>query len=386
MSIAVLQVIPNLGAGGAEQSCIDIVSGLKSRGDRAIVVTAGGHRLHEVDALGGERYERNVASKNPAIILGNAFWLAKFIREQRVDIIHARSRAPAWSAWLASRMTGCPFVTTFHAAYQFSNPAKQAYNSVMAKADHIIAVSQDLAEHIKDNYRIDENRLTVIYRGIDVDRFNPAAIDPAKQQAMRQHWQVAATDKIILMPARLSPIKGHGLLLDALSRITAALDGVKLIILGDDQGRSGYRRELDTHIATKGLQDKVRIIAHCTDMPTAYSLASLVVAPSLVPEGFGRVPVEAMAMGLPVIASNLGAMKETVLQGETGWLLPIDDPDPWSKQILLALDLTADQRRSMADKGMRRSRTLFNHKHMIAETLAVYDAVLVQKRDLGFGI
>lgn len=376
MSISVLQIIPNLGAGGAEQSCIDIVAGLKARGDRAIVVTSDGHRVGEVDVLGGERYERNVASKNPAVIVNNALWLAQFIRSQRVDIIHARSRAPAWSAWLASRITGCRFVTTFHAAYQFSNPFKQAYNSVMAKADHVIAVSQELAQHVADHYGVAHNRLTVIYRGIDVDRFNPAVIDPAKQVAMRQQWQASEDERIILFPARLSPIKGHKLIIDALSPITAALDKVKLVIIGDDQGRSSYLRELETMIVAKGLQDKVKLVPHCADMPTAYSLATLVVVPSLVPEGFGRVPVEAMAMGVPVIASNLGAIKETVLDGETGWLLPVDDPEPWSKQILQALDLPDAQRRDMATKGMKRTRTLFNHKHMIAETLAVYDALL----------
>lgn len=379
MSITVLQVIPNLGAGGAEQSCIDIVAGLKARGDRAIVVTSDGHRMGEVDVLGGERYERNVASKNPAVIINNALWLAQFIRAQRVDIVHARSRAPAWSAWLASRITGCRFVTTFHAAYQFSNPLKKTYNSVMAKADHVIAVSQELAQHTEEHYGVDRNRLTVIYRGIDVDRFNPAVIDSAKQHAMRQQWQVREDERIILFPARLSPIKGHKLIIEALSPITAALDKVKLVIIGDDQGRSSYLRELEAVIAAKGLQDKVQLVPHCADMPTAYSLASLVVVPSLVPEGFGRVPVEAMAMGVPVIASNLGAIKETVLDGETGWLLPVDDPEPWSKQILQALDLPDAQRRDMASKGMKRTRTLFNHKHMIAETLAVYDALLTGK-------
>lgn len=380
MTITVLQVLPNLGAGGAEQSCIDIVQGLRIRGDRAIVVSAGGVRVNEVEAVGGEHFQHDVASKNPLTILANAYWLAQFIRKHKVDIIHARSRAPAWSAWLASRMTGCPFVTTFHATYKFTNSLKHAYNAIMAKGDHVIAISQELAEHVRQSYGVADNRLTVIYRGVDFEAYDLSRLDRHKQAQLRQDWGVPDGKKIILMPARLSPIKGHVLLIEALAPLQPALDDVVTVIMGDDQGRTDYRADLERLIIEKGLHEKVLIVPHSRDMPTAYSLADLVVVPSQVPEGFGRVPVEAMAMGIPVLGSKLGGLKETILDGETGWLIPPHDAEAWRKAILKALEMDASQRAVMAEKAMKRARTSFNQRQMITETLSVYDDLLLQRR------
>jgi glycosyltransferase involved in cell wall biosynthesis len=386
MPITVLQIIPNLGAGGGEQACIDMTAGLTARCCRALVVSAGGRRVAEIARLGGEHFEQPVASKNPVKIIKNAFWLARFIRAQKVDIVHARSRAPAWSAGMAARMTKRPFVTTFNAIYKFSNPFKKAYNRSMARGDVIIAISRFVADHIREAYAIDPKKIRIIYRGIDLEKFSPARVTDEQRAALRQSWNVRDGQRLILLPARLSPIKGQALFIKAMALLSrrspkgegglpADTDAVAVIV-GDDQGREGYRRELEELIRANNLQDKVRLVKHCADMPAAYSLVDLVVMPSFVPEGFGRVPVEAMAMGVPVIASDLGATRETVVENETGWLLPPENPEKWAAAIKQALSLSPEQRAQMAHKAVRRVQTLFNRKNMIAETLAVYDAIM----------
>jgi glycosyltransferase involved in cell wall biosynthesis len=373
---AVLQVIPNLGAGGAEQSCIDIVTGLKERGYLPLVVSAGGARAPEVERLGGRHYTHRVNSKNPLIILNNAFWLARFIREKRVDIVHARSRAPAWSAWLAARMAKCPFVTTFHAAYKFSSALKRCYNRIMTRGGRVIAISQFIADHIAQSYRINPEKIRVIPRGIELDRFAPEHVTEDCRDELRREWNVSEKQKIVLMPARISPIKGHRLLIEAMALLPLDMADVIAVVIGDAQGREGYLRELEGRIRSNGLQNNVRLVGHCTDMPAAYSLASAVAVPAMVPEGFGRVPVEAMAMGVPVIASDLGAPRETVLDGVTGWLLPPSNPQAWADAIVRALTMMPEERLRMTRAGMDRARARYSRDKMIRDTLAVYDEVL----------
>jgi lipid-A-disaccharide synthase len=372
----VLQVIPNLGAGGAEQSCIDIVAGLKEHDGLPLVVSAGGPRAPEVERLGGRHYTHRVNSKNPFVILKNALWLARFIREKRVDIVHARSRAPAWSAWLAARMTGRPFVTTFHAAYKFSSAPKKFYNRVMTRGVRVIAISQFIADHIVSSYGINPDKIRVIPRGIELDRFAPQLVTEARRSELRREWVVPEKQKIVLMPARISPIKGHRLLIEAMALLPLDVEDVVAVVIGDAQGREGYRRELEGRIRSNGLLNNVKLVGHCSDMPAAYSLASIVIVPAAVPEGFGRVPVEAMAMGVPVIVSDLGAPRETVLEGETGWLLPPSNPQAWADAIVHALTMTPEARARMAKAGMERARTLYSRDSMIRATMAVYDEVL----------
>jgi glycosyltransferase involved in cell wall biosynthesis len=376
MTRTVLQIIPNMGAGGAEQACVDIVAGVAGRGDRALVVSAGGNRVAEIGKAGGIHVQHPVNSKNPATIIANAFWLARFIREQRVDIVHARSRAPAWSAWAACRLTGARFVTTFHAAYKFSNPAKKAYNRVMVRGQRVIAISQFIAAHIRNAYGVDPQKIRVIPRGIDLDRFSPEAVTEERREALRVSWRVGREQKVIFLPARLSPIKGQALLIRAMTLLPPECRDAVAVIAGDDQGRGDYRRELEALIESAGSGERVRLAPHCADMPAACSLAAVVVAPSRVPEGFGRVPVEAMAMGIPVIASRLGATVETVQEGVTGWLLPPENPGAWAGALTRALTLSPDERATMAYAATRHVAARFNRNRMIAATLAVYDEVM----------
>jgi glycosyltransferase involved in cell wall biosynthesis len=326
-----------------------------------------------VERLGGRHYTHPVHSKNPLTILKNAFWLARFIRDRHVNVVHARSRAPAWSVWMASRMTQRPFVTTVHAAYKFSTKIKKFYNSVMARGDRIVAISPYIAHQITRAYSVDVKKIRIVNRGIDLERFSPDNVSEERREALRKAWNVKKGQKIVLMPARVSPIKGHTLLIEAIAHLPHNDGQTVAVLLGDDQGRHGYRRELEALIRSSGLQNEVRMVDHCNDMPAAYSLATVAVAPSRFPEGFGRVPVEAMAMGVPVIASDLGAMHDTVRDGETGWLLPPSNPRVWAEAIARALALTPEERADMAKDAMLRAHASYDLRRMVIDTLAVYD-------------
>lgn len=382
MSFAVLQIIPSLGAGGAEQACVDIVAGLKAAGHRAIVISSGGSRVREITAAGGEHIIRPVASKNPLTIMANALWLARFVRRQKIDIIHARSRAPAWSARIASRLGGCAFVTTFHAAYKFSNPAKKLYNSVMAKGDRVIAISRFIARHVEKTYGADSAKICIVPRGIDLDKFAPETVAEDRRAALRRAWGAGEAQRLILLPSRLSPIKGQSVLIEAMTLLPPDFGDVKAILVGDDQGRMDYRAGLEKRIMQRGLQSRVRLARPCADMPAAYSLAALVVAPSLVPEGFGRVPVEAMAMGVPVIATALGGYEETISQGETGWLVPPNDAAKLAGAIVTALRQTPERRAAMTQKAMQAARAHYGKPKMVADTLKVYEELAPRQKSL----
>lgn len=372
----VLQIIPTLGAGGAEQACVDITAALKAKGHRAIVVSAGGQRVVEIEKAGGLHIQRSVNSKNPFVMLANALWLAQFIRQEGVDILHARSRAPAWSAFWASRMVPCAFMTTFHAAYKFSNPAKKFYNSVMAKGDRIVAISQFIGHHIHDAYGVARDKIRVISRGISLDKFTPQDVTEERKAKLRQMWDVGPEQPVILLPSRLSSIKGQNVLIEAMALLPPALKHVAAVIVGDDQGRTGYRRELKNLITARSLQGRVHLVSHCYDMPAAYTISTLVVAPSLVPEGFGRVPIEAMAMGVPIIATNIGGHNETIRNGETGWLIEPNNPQKLADAIVQAFNQTAEQRAAMAQKAVHHVYDHYDKQKMIAKTLAVYDELM----------
>jgi glycosyltransferase involved in cell wall biosynthesis len=371
--MTILQIIPSLGAGGAEQACVDVAAGLKATGHRPIVISSGGPRVAEIMQMGGEHFTRPVHSKNPLRMMQNAFWLARFVRERKVDIIHARSRAPAWSALWASRMTGCAFVTTNHAAYKFSSDIKKFYNSVMVRSDRIIAISDFIAAHIQKHYGVVADKIRTIPRGIDLDKFALEKVTEARRDVLRQTWNVSSNQQLILVPSRLSSIKGQSVLIEAMALLPYSLQNVTAIILGHDQGRVGYRQQLADLISAKKLQDRIKLVEHCNDMPAAYSLASLVVAPSLVPEGFGRVPVEAMIMGVPVVATELGGFTETIRAGVTGWLVPPNDAKALADAIIKAFAQTAEERTVLVLTAGQHARALYDKNKMVADTISVYE-------------
>ncbi|MDB5477738.1 MAG: glycosyl transferase [Alphaproteobacteria bacterium] len=370
----ILQLIPTMQSGGAEQSCIDVTAALTQAGHVAFVATQGGRWSGEIIRAGGKIIHLPLKKKNPLTIWRNAKKLEKIIRDHKIDLVHARSRAPAWSGYFAAKKTGIPFMTTFHAAYKFSSKLKQRYNSVMAKGVRVIAISQYIAQHILDHYHTDPSRLRIIYRGTPLERFHPNMIHSERLIKLAREWQVPEDKHLILMPSRLTRIKGHHILIEALAKLNR--DDYFCIICGATPDREHYQEELHHFIAQHGLKEKIRIVGICSDMPAALRLAQLVVAPSLVPEGFGRIPVEAQAMGTPVVASAIGGHKEVVIDGETGFLVPPDDADAMAAAMNKALDMNPAERQMMGNNAMNFVSQHFGKEQMTSQTLAVYDEIL----------
>ena len=383
--VTILQVVPRLDTGGSEQATVEIADALTRAGASALVATEGGRMATAIAQTGGEVIELPMASKNPLTILANARRLRRLVEERGVDLLHARSRAPAWSAFLAARVTGRPFVTTYHGAYGSTlGPLKSAYNSVMGRGDRIIANSRYTAGLIAERHHVARDRIRVIYRGIDAALFDPLVVPPGPVAKLRRSWGVSPETKIVLQAARLTGLKGHRQTIEAASRLNreGMLDGAVIIFAGDAPGKAGYRQELLDLIARHGLGDKVRLVGHCHDMPVAFLASHVAIVPSLVAETFGRTSVEAQAMGCPVIVSDLGALPETIVSPEqdaqkfTGWLVSAKDVGALTDRLKLALSLTPAERAKIAARASARASAEFALSQMQAKTLAVYDELL----------
>lgn len=374
-----LQVVPELETGGAEQSTIDVAQAVVRAGGVALVATRGGRMAARLEADGGRLAQMPVQTKNPLTMLGNAARLVSLIRQEKVSIVHARSRAPAFSALWAAHATNTPFVATYHGVYKAQSGLKRWYNAIMTRGDLVIANSDYTRDHILAEHGVEPHRLVTIPRGVDLQRFDPTFTPPARVDALRAAWGIADGDHRtrILLAGRLTRIKGHLTIVIAARRLAAQGRRDFLILFaGDDQGRTGYAAELQAAIDASGLADSIRIVGHCDDMPAAYLLADFAILPTTVPESFGRAAVEPQAMGRPVIASNHGGVTETVVDGITGWLAPVDDPAAWADAIAAAIDLGPTKRMEMGEVGRKRARQLYSSEAMCAQTLAAYERVL----------
>lgn len=367
----VLQVLPALGPGGAERGCVDVATALVKAGGRALVASAGGPLERELARAGAEHVTLPLDSKNPFVMRANVGRLVSLIERHDVDIVHARSRAPAWSAYAAARRTGRPFLTTYHGTYNERNYVKHLYNSVMAKGDLVIAISEHIAKLIVERYRIDPACVRTIHRGIDFEMFDPTHVTASRLVQLAQAWRLQDGMPLIMLPGRLTRWKGQRILIEALARLGRA--DIRCVLVGSDQGRTGYRRELESLVAQLDLESVVHIVDHCNDMPAAYMLSDVVVSASTDPEAFGRIMVEAQAMGRPVIASDHGGARETVLPDETGWLTPPGDAEALAAALDKALALEAEVRSKLAARAIEHARAHFTKEAMCAKTLAVYD-------------
>lgn len=317
--VTVLQIIPALEAGGAERTTVDVAAALAEAGARPLVATEGGRLVGELQAKGGIWVPFPANTKNPFAMALNVERLARLCRREGVQILHARSRAPAWVALGAARRLKLPFVTTYHGSYSGRTSVKVLYNSVMARGDVVIANSHYTAELIRRTHPDQAGgRITVIHRGTDLAAFTPSAVSAARVESLRRAWNVAPHERVVLLAARLTAWKGQRVLIEAAARLRdLGLTDIAVVLAGDPQGRTAYERELDALIEARGLTGIVRRVGHCADMPAAFRAASVVAVPSVEPEAFGRSAVEAQALGIPVVVSDLGAVPETVLAPPT---------------------------------------------------------------------
>jgi glycosyltransferase involved in cell wall biosynthesis len=373
--VTILQIVPSLEAGGAERTTIDIARALTQAGHRALVASEGGRLTDELTTAGGEWIALPVAAKNPLTLLTNATRLAEIIRERKVSLVHARSRAPAWSALVAAKRTGIPFVTTYHGIYAANGPLKRFYNSVMLRGDATIANSEWTAEHIRKTYGPRVRRLVVIPRGIDLTYYNPANISPDRVARLRELWGLAEGERVVLLPGRLTRWKGQLVFLAAvglLKRSDRWPQGVRAVMAGHAQGRDDYVAELTQAINRNELNRIALVSEHVGDMAAAYLASDIVVSASTDPEAFGRVPPEAGAMGRAVIATDHGGARETLLAGQSAVLVPPGDATALAGALADLLARTPAELAVMGAKGRAHVSRRYRVERMCAETLALY--------------
>lgn len=379
----VLQVLPALETGGVERGTVEMVRAIRDAGGVPVVASAGGRLVSLVTRHGGEHVTLPLQGKSPLAIWGNAARLARVIRRFGVDIVHARSRAPAWSAWLAARRTGARFMTTYHGVYSENAPLKRRYNSIMARGERVIAISSHVAEHVLERHPIDPARLRVIPRGVDVAAFDPSIITGPRIARLAERWHLPMDGRVVMLPGRLTAWKGHAVLLDALAR--SRHPDLVAVLVGPDQGRVDYVKQLLRQAEQLGVRDRIRLTGQCDDMPAAMMLADVVVVPSIQPEAFGRSVIEAQAMARPVIAAGHGGATETVVPRVTGWLVPPGDADALRDMLDAVLDLSDEDRQMIGRQARDAVRAGFGIKVMQAATLAVYQDLL-REPDPGKGI
>ena len=379
--INVLQVIPKLGYGGAETGCYDIAHYLAEKECGSYIATSGGELLKFVKKNRVGIFKIPVHSKNPILIFLNAIFLFLFILTKKINIVHARSRAPAWSCYLACLLTNRAFVTTFHGTYNFNNKLKKFYNSVMLRSNLTIAGSNFIFSHINENYNEYLNKkkkLRVIFRGINIDYFSQKNISVLKQEKLKMEWGLEQNKFTILMPGRLTSWKGQEKLIESLNILIEDynITNFQAILLGSDQGRKVYTKKLHSLVERYSLTKKVKFIENCKEMPLAYSLADVVVSASIEPEAFGRVAVESQAMGKPIIASNLGGSKETVLNKKTGFLYKHDDPRELAKNLNTVIQLNQEELKFIGNEGRKNITRKFDIEVMCDSNLREYKKLL----------
>ncbi len=379
--INVLQVIPKLGYGGAETGCYDLAHYLAEKDCGSFIATSSGELLKYVKKEKVKIFKIPVYSKNPLLIFINAIFLSILILFNKINIVHARSRAPAWSCYLACLLTNRIFVTTFHGTYNFKSRLKKFYNSIMLRSKLTIAGSNFIFNHINENYNeyLNKNKkLRVIFRGINIDYFNPKNISILKQEKLKKEWELSSEKFTILMPGRLTYWKGQEKFIEALNILIEDYNNTNFqaILLGSDQGRKVYKKKLTSLIERYSLTKKVKFISHCKEMPLAYSISDVIVSASTEPEAFGRVAVEAQSMCKPIIASNIGGSKETVLNKKTGFLYKFDDPRELAKNLNTVIQLSQEELKLIGNEGRKNITKKFDVEVMCDSNLREYKKLL----------
>ena len=379
--LKVLQVIPKLGYGGAETGCYDLAHYLPENNCGSYIVTSGGELLKFIDKKKVKVIKLPVHSKNPFLMLFNSIALIFIILLNNISIVHARSRAPAWSCLFATKITRRKFVTTFHGTYNFKNSIKKFYNSVMVRSDLIIAGSNFIFSHINQNYPkyLDlKKKFLVIFRGINVDYFELSTILDSEENRLISDWEVDRNKKTILMPGRLTAWKGQEIFIEALNLVNKELgyESFNAIILGSDQGRDIYTKKIKRLAEQYRLTSQLKFIEHCKNMPLAYKISDIVVSASVEPEAFGRVAVEAQSMEKPIIASDIGGSNETIIDNVTGFLFQSGNAEALSKKIIEVLQLDESRLKSIGIEGRKNIIKKFNVEKMCFSTYSEYKKLL----------
>ena len=377
----VLQVIPKLGYGGAETGCFDLAHYLYENNYKSYIASSGGPLIKYLNKKKVKLFRLPVQSKNPILIVINSIILTFIIIIYNIDIIHARSRAPAWSCFIASKITGRKFVTTFHGTYNFNSSIKKWYNSVMVRSDLIIAGTNFIFSHIQNNYSKYLNtkkRFLVIFRGINMEYFNPKRIKENDKQLLKKKWNIEEKKKIILLPGRLTSWKGQEMFIDAISKLKNNFsdNDFVAIILGSDQGRKIYKKKLLRLVEQHRLNNNIIFVEHLDLMPIAYEISDIVVSASIEPEAFGRVSVEAQAMEKPIIASNIGGSNETIINGKTGFLFEAGNSKSLSEKLHEVLNLSEVTRNGIGAEGRKNVIAKFNVEKMCNSTYSEYNKLI----------
>jgi len=375
--LKILQVIPKLGYGGAETGCYDIAHYLYENDCKSYIITSGGKLIKFVNKKKVKLIRLPVQSKNPIIMLLNALIISLIILFFNINVVHARSRAPAWSCLLATKITRRKFVTTFHGTYNFKNKLKKFYNSVMVRSNLIIAGSNFIFSHIKEKYSdylSSDKKLLVIFRGINTDYFDSSTTLETDEDNLFKSWQIQVGKKIILFPGRLTTWKGQEMFLEALNKVNIHLghEAFTAVILGSDQGRDLYKKKLIRLVEQYRLTNQVIFIENCNHMPLAYKISDFVVSASIEPEAFGRISVEAQSMQKPILASNLGGSKETIIDNKTGLLFEAGNSEEMSKKIIELLNLDESTLKQMGIEGRKNVINKFNVEKMCFSTYSEY--------------
>ena len=378
-----MQVIPAWGSGGVEIETLEMAKAIVAAGGRALIAAKIKSNDKPPSGIPSEIEFINLPlnTKNPFRILKNVTLLKELIQKEKVTILHARSRAPAWSAYKAARSLGVPFVTTYHAAYGSKSVLKTFYNSVMARGDRVIAISHFIQNHLIQKYQsyawFDSSKIRLIQRGIDLDYFDPSAVSQKRLNHLSESWEIPPSMRLILLPGRISRSKGHRVVIHALSLMKQT--NVMAIFVGSARGHESYRDRLLQEASTLDLEGRVKWFPPCPDIPAAYKLADVIVCPSLVPEGFGRLMAESQAMQKPIIASDCGASSEVIEQGTTGWLIPPNDPAALAQVLDEVLQLPQEQLDRMGEIGRERIKSYFSKESMTSKTIEVYKEFLNNK-------
>ena len=380
--IKVLQVIPRLGYGGSETGCYDLAHYLVENDCSSYIVTSGGELLRYVNKKKVKVIRLPVHSKNPILMFFNSLILIFIILFFNISIVHARSRAPAWSCLLATKVTRRKFVTTFHGTYNFNGFMKKFYNSVMLRSDLIIAGSNFIFSHINENYSeylINlKKKFLVIFRGINTDYFNSNIIKQLEENKLISFWNIDKNKKLILLPGRLTSWKGQEMFIEAINLVNKEIDPetFNVVILGSDQGRKIYKQKLLRLVEQHRLANQVKFIDNCKNMPVAYKISDLIVSSSIEPEAFGRVSIEAQSMEKPIIASNIGGSKETIINDKTGFLFEAGKPASLSKKIIEVMQLDETTLKFLGNEGRKNVIKKFNIEKMCFSTYLEYKKLI----------